>query len=327
MASLKSLLGAKDQALYAAEENLERGKIILWSPGTDFNNFCQGVCWTAPTNGTAVIEIWGAGGSGSRMCCCGFGLPGNPGAYARKTVYMNKGCYICGWVGMPCGNADALCFRGCSQATCLCWRGNGGRGGCMCAQGGRGGTSICSTTPSAYCCFRANGFCVTKTSGENCGIVCNYRRPECQDWVACAYGGDVNVGGMFSCVSYFGCYPECICSTTFHLAVPPGQYAECGGVVSFASERRSEFSRWGGGAHQHIAALNGMSRWPQQGIPWAYCWGFGGYCGCYENEGCTSFAPIGHPGMGATPCPGVRDHGTKGGQGAIRIRFIEEGGN
>ena len=79
MATLKSLIRSKDQALYGDEENLERGEIYSYTPGTDYNNFCQGVCWVAPANGTAVIEIWGAGGSGAKMCCCGFGLPGNPG--------------------------------------------------------------------------------------------------------------------------------------------------------------------------------------------------------------------------------------------------------
>jgi len=323
MATLKELLTSKDQALYPVdEENLERGHIYSYTPGTDYNNFCQGICWIAPANGTAVIEIWGAGGSGAEMCCCGFGLPGNPGAYAKKTISIQAGCYICGYVGKPCGNADDLCFRGCSQATCLCWRGNSGTGGCMCAQGGRGGTSICSTTPSGYCCFRANSFCVTRTNNNHCGIVCNYRE---SDWHACAYGGDINMGGCFSCVSFFGCHPSCPCYFHWHLAVPPAQFAKCGGLVTFNTENNNGFSQWSGhGMHQHIYALNALSRTPEKGTPWAYCWGAGKGCGCYNNEGCSSHVPIGHPGMGPFPCPQVRDHGRKGGDGAIRIRFIED---
>ena len=54
MATLKALLSSKDQALYGDEENLERGEIYSYTPGTDYNNFCQGVCWVAPANGTAV---------------------------------------------------------------------------------------------------------------------------------------------------------------------------------------------------------------------------------------------------------------------------------
>jgi hypothetical protein len=323
MATLKELLTSKDQGLYDDEENLERGEVYSFTPGTDYNNFCQGLCWCAPANGTAVIEIWGAGGSGAEMCCCGFGLPGNPGAYAKKTIQMNEGCYICGFVGMACGNATDLCFRGCSQATCLCWRGNGGQAGCMCAQGGRGGTSICSTTPSGYCCFRASGFCVTKTNNTHCGIVCNYRE---DDWHACAYGGDINYGGCFSCVSYFGCHPSCPCYFHWHLAVPPGQFAKCGGVVNFNTENNNGFSQWSGhGMHQHIYALNALSRTPDRGLPWAYCWSSGKGCGCYENEGCSRHVPVGHPGMGPFPCPGVRDHARAGGDGSIRIRFVREG--
>ena len=224
MATLKELLTSKDQGLYDDEENLERGEVYSFTPGTDYNNFCQGLCWCAPANGTAVIEIWGAGGSGAEMCCCGFGLPGNPGAYAKKTIQMNEGCYICGFVGKACGNATDLCFRGCSQATCLCWRGNGGQAGCMCAQGGRGGTSICSTTPSGYCCFRANGFCVTRTTGDNCGIACNYRD---SDWHACGYGGDINCCGQVGCSHFFGCYPMCPCQFYYSIPLPANMFV-CG---------------------------------------------------------------------------------------------------
>lgn len=322
MASLKSLLSSKNQGLYDFEENLERGEIYVFTPGTDYETFQQGVCWTAPADGTAVIEIWGAGGSGAKMCCCGFGLPGNPGAYAKKTIKMRSGCFLCGFVGKSCGNSNDLCFRGCSQATCLCWRGNDGQGGCMCAQGGRGGTAICSTTPSAYCCFRANGFCATGPFNANCGIICNYRSG---DWIACAYGGDVNIGCNFSCVSYFGCLPSCPCLFHFHLGVPPGQFAKCGGVVSFTAENNSEYANWSGqGPFQHIFAINALSRTPQNGQPWTYEWGAGRGCGCYDNEGCSRHAPIGHPGMGPFPCPNVRDHARSGGDGAIRIRFIED---
>lgn len=323
MASLKSLLGAKNTGLYNSDEELlERGSIYMFTPGTDYSPFNQGVCWTAPADGTAVIEIWGAGGSGARMCCCGFGLPGNPGAYAKKTIKMRAGCYICGQTGMPCGNADALCFRGCSDATGVCWRGNDGNSGCMCAQGGRGGLAICSTTPSGWCCYRANGYCGTGPFNDNCGLICNYQGPGF--WLACAYGGDVNQGGYFSCVSFLGCYPSCPCLFQWHLAVPPGQIAKCGGVVTFGTENNNEFANWSGqGEHQHLDAINGATRFPQSGVPWAYCWGFGGGCQCYENEGCSAHVPIGHPGFGTLPCPGVRDHGRKGGIGAIRIKFIE----
>ena len=33
--------------------------------------------------GEATIEMWGAGGSGARMCCCGGGIPGNAAGYPK----------------------------------------------------------------------------------------------------------------------------------------------------------------------------------------------------------------------------------------------------
>ena len=317
--SLKATNGFKSQAFWNQETNLERGTIHVYTPGNDFQSFpCCG-CFVAPSCGTAVIEIWGAGGSDSRMCCCGGGMPGNSGAYAKKTIRMGAGCYIYFYVGMACGNADSLCYRGCSEATCLCWFGNQGLNGCMCAQGGQGGISYCSTGTSMYCCYAANSWPATNL-GNGCGIVCN----NCSgSYQACAYGGDINLCSRISCVVYLGCLPSCVCNINWSMAIPAGQFSKCGGYVSYTTENNQDYANWVGvGQHNHIMALNAASRWPQQGMPWAYCWGFGGGCGCYENEGCTGFIPPGHPGMGPLPCPDVRDHARKGGSGMVRIKFI-----
>ena len=56
MASLKGLLTNRNPA-EMVEENLETGYIYVWSPGTNYTNFCNGVCWTAPAAGKAHIEI------------------------------------------------------------------------------------------------------------------------------------------------------------------------------------------------------------------------------------------------------------------------------
>ena len=79
MASLKGLLTTRNPA-EMIEENLETGYIYSYTSGTNYSKFCNGICWTARVDGTATIEVWGAGGSGARMCCCGDGLPGNAGA-------------------------------------------------------------------------------------------------------------------------------------------------------------------------------------------------------------------------------------------------------
>lgn len=317
--SFKDLVQIKGNGIYATEEHLERGRIWVFTPGNNYTNYQ--ICWRAPAKGTAVIEIWGAGGSGARMCCCGGGLPGNAGAYSKKTIQVNANCYVCGAVGFSCGNADAICFRGCSDPTGVTWTGNCGASGCMCAQGGAGGRSFCTTGSSLYCCFAANGYCARGPYNDNCGTICNYFNGI---WIACAYGGDVNRCGGFSCTAFMGCQGPCICSTTFHVATPPGYVAKCGGVVSFGAENNNEFSNWSGqGAHQHQSALNAQSRQPTHGVPWSYCWGFGGGCGCYENEGCYTGVGPGYPGTPPFPCGDVRDHGRRGGHGAIRIRFIE----
>lgn len=323
--SFKNLLGSKGASFYQSaddgETNLERGRIWSFTGGTDTSKSSGLVCWFAPARGTVILEVWGAGGSGARMCCCGFGLPGNAGAYSKKVLRVDEGQRICGCTGFSCGNADAICFRGCSEPSAVCYQSTNSGNGCMCAQGGRGGVSFCSTTPSAFCCFGANGFCRTGPFNDNCGIVCN----ACPGSLcATAFGGDVNVPGHFSCVAFFGCLPSCPCSTIQHVAVPAGMYARCGGVAVFTTEAGNGFSNWSGqGAHQHQSALNGLSRNPNGGVPWAYCWGFGGGCGCYENEGCSRHVPPGHPGTGAFPCPNVRDQGRAGGHGLIRIKFLE----
>jgi len=318
MASLRSLLGTKQDAFVSVtEENLEKGRIYVYTPGTNYSRLWCGFCFHPDTSGTAVVEIWGAGGSGAEMCCCGFGTPGNAGAYVRKTVSMAPGDFICGYIGQSCGNATALCFRGCSEATqvrfCI-----GGQETCACAEGGKGGLTYCSTNSSYYCCYRANGFCVTRTDNDNCGIVCN----QCSgSWIACAYGGDVNCPGKISCVSAFGCYPSCVCLFIDHVPTPAGMFSKEGAMMSYTRENNNDFAQWSGsGHHQHLGVL-GSGRFPRGGIPWATCWGASKACGCYENDGCVPVMPIGTGGRGPNPCPGVRDHAIRGGHGGVRIRF------
>ena len=51
----------------------------------------------------------------------------------------------------------------------------------------------------------------------------------------------------------------------------------------------------------------------------ASCWNSSKVCACYEAVGCVPFVP---PGQGATQamgCPDVRDVGSRGGLGYVRI--------
>lgn len=324
--SFKSIVQQRRPFIAYEEDLLEQGRIWAYTHGNVRTKMCGEVCWIAPANGQAVIEIWGAGGSGAKMCCCGGGIPGNPGAYSKKTIRVAAGCLITGSVGFSCGNADDLCFRGCSEGTGVCYRSSDQGNSCMCAQGGRGGTSYCSTGTSLYCCFTAGSFCTTGPFNANCGIVCNYGSGTAQ-CCADAFGGDVNCRGGFSRTSFFGCTPSCPCATYHHIAIPPGYFSTGGGEITYTLEGDSGFSNWTGMAIPgHLYGLNIAGKQPGRGIDGAHsCWTGGRFCGCYNGQGCIPFVPPGFPGAPPSPCPDHRDHAGRGGHGMIRIKFIQDG--
>ena len=321
MANLSELIRTKnvDDFLDTA---LEQGEIYAYASNHDTGHVPR-FCWKPPTAGTACIEIWGPGGSGARMCCCGFGIPGNSGAYARKQlVFSNDNyadSYLCGCIGYSCGNTD-LCFRGCSNPTCTLWSTDAGNTtNLICVQGGKGGFAYCSTSTNGYCCFRQGGFCGTDGFNTCCGIICNHRAG---DWIPTASGGDTNCPGLISCTQFFRHQPNCPCAEMHMIAGPPGMNATKGIFAYVANDTDSFISQWSGGNGEHQYTIGALSRNPGHGQPWAYCWSGANNCGCYENEGCIIYTPPGHGGRPPHPCAGVRDHGGRGGHGAIRIRFI-----
>lgn len=321
MASLRTLLTNKNSSSLT-ETNLERGTIYSFTPANQYGGNLFAFCWTAPATGIAVVEAWGASGSGARMCCCGGGLPGNPGAYSKKTLCVTAASsYVCGSIGQSCGNADALNYRGRSQNTGLCWVTTACGNGCICAEGGIGGYSICSTGSPLYCCYLAANYCTTLTNA-GCGIVCNFGSGAQAGCCAASYGGDTNCFGGFSCVHWRGCSPVCNCCFIYHVATSPGIYAKDGAVISYSIEQDVEFSKWSGqGYHSFIHALNAASKRPVSGNPYTACWAGMTACGCYENTGCMPFMAVGIPGLPPVPCGDVRDHGLRGGHGAVKIRF------
>ena len=85
--SLTALLQTKYDYPLANETNLETGQLFTFYPSNQYStNFWCHICWKPPANGIATIEVWGAAGSGAEMCCCGGGIPGNPGGYSRKVL-------------------------------------------------------------------------------------------------------------------------------------------------------------------------------------------------------------------------------------------------
>ena len=315
MATLSSLL--KTRQVGIVETNIDVGHISVYTQGSQASCLNTGFCWKSPGTGTAVIEVWGSGGSSARMCCCGAGLPGNAGAYSKKTIAVNASSYICGCTGRAyCGLA--LTDRSCGDPTGLCWIGSTGNG-CMCAQGGKGGTSFCMTSCSPWCCFGAAGYCGYLQAANYCGYVCNMCN---SSWVACGYGGDVNCCGMLSCVYFGGCYSDCTCYFHYYVPLAPGQVSTKGTMVGFIAANDSAMGKWSGaGLHHYLAALGSVSKFPGHGSPLTACWNSATYCGCYDTTACNRHVPIGGGAPPSYPCYEVRDNGVIGGDGAVRIRF------
>ena len=361
MARLTDLLGNRE---LVKEQQLERGRIFVFSEGNMYTSFCNCVCWRPPGVGCVVIDVWGASGSGAKMCCCGSGIPGNPGSFARKCICVCPDNYIYAYIGRSCNNSDALCFRGCSESTCVCWFGcapyplarypemwndcrSGGRQGgrcnipcidpsigvcqaagattgCICAQGGRGGVTYCQTDNfprgMQLHCWGTNGWCAQKIGGaDGCLLVCNYCFNEGR---FCAYGGDINCCGGFSCTSFLGCLPNCTCQFQYHVKTSPFVFSEEGAQFTYTPPNDEPTTKWAGGtAYAHLNALAQVSRSPQ-GNNYQTCWGALWSCGCYNMQGCHPFNPYGVPGWAPQPCPNVRDHAGRGGMGALRIKYI-----
>lgn len=322
MARLTDLLSTRE--IMANQQNLEKGRVFTVTPSTMYTCIRDDTnwCWTSPGCGVLEIEMWGAAGGGSRMCCCGGGLPGNAPGYTRKCMAVFCNTAICACPGMAC-NAHDLCFSGCGLPSYLRWCNArdlcGYSNGCMCAQGGRGGTSWCSTGTSVYCCFVAGGFCHT-LFGNSCGIVCN----QCPGaWIGCGYGGDTNCCG---CISYMHFFCNLgnprPCYVHQFVAYAPGVFSDQGGVIASMAEEDPEFTQWSGtGLLQHQYAQNALSRSPVSGISWVTCYASSQSCGCYEMYGCMPFNSYGVGGLPSYPCPDVRDHGKRGGHGAIRLTY------
>jgi len=344
MARLSRLLETKTVSeRTASDSNLQKGEIYVYSPGgwMNFRDAGSGphFCWSASDYGVAVIEAWGASGSGARQCCCAASVPGNPGAYARKTIRVAPGDFVCGFVGNACGNASALCFRNCGEATTILWRSGRFCSNCICAMGGRSGHAFCTASVSMFCCFLCCCFAGTAFPNAGCGIICNYQdfggagsncgiggpTGSCcaaDRWMACAYGGDINRIGGFSCVEFYHCNACCICCQINYVKTSPYVFSEEGAIVRVNADF-TDAARVSWYSHAFMNNLSGVSKSPTQGHPYVYCWNSGSImCGCYETNGCMSFAGIGVPGLGGMTCNDVRDHGTRGGPGAVRIQYI-----
>lgn len=320
MANLDTLLARRSARGNRGQERT-RGGTQFFFTHTNVTGVCNySACcyaWVSPGTGFAVIELWGASGSGGLMCCCsGGGIPGNPGAYSRIQVAVTASSTVCGFVGCsPTGGS--LCYAGRSQCSVACLSSTSNNA-TVTATGGFGGYTNCSTSTAHYCCLVAAGFNHTLTN-TYCGILCNVGGPNAAV-AATASGGDVNLSGGISCLRTWDCCQYWKCNMEVTVATSPGIFSnKCSPCFRFF---KSEFPGFGI-AHNSWAEMEaGMSVMNGQQPYNHNCYSSMQPCGCYEHDGCF-LNPTGVPGITGSPCPGVRSSGGKGGHGAVRITFYQ----
>lgn len=158
----------------------------------------------------------------------------------------------------------------------------------------------------------------TSAGGAGCFTVCNL------PCMGRAYGGDINCCGGVSCTTFRHCQSCCTQIHQDHIAVPPGIISEVGTMLTYNKETEGDTQQGltGTGLHQLYNAINIAGRQPTVGGYRYACFASMKACGCYEAWGCTPMVPYGVGGPGSTACSSVRDHGLRGGLGAVRIKFI-----
>ena len=326
MANLSDIVASRAAYVGGTETNLEDGEIYVWVGTHDESEaFRCNICWQPGVAGTATIEIWGAGGTGSKQCCCANNVPANSGSYAKMTVEMNSSDCVCGFVGMSCRHNDGLCFEGCSQATCIRVEHLGGCT-CMCAQGGQGARVHCSTSTAIACCF-----------GSQYGLYCSYVNDYCRLYCNCCWNqwGCSNIAGSMTgvsnntckpsrwgCVCFYHCNACCDCTHVYYVPTAPATFSTEGATIIYTGIGDTvQQVKPGSGIGNVIAGLAAASRGGMHGHTNAHCWNGNRGCACYINWQCATYLPYGMAGFGTHVCDNVRDYGHRGGPGAIRIRF------
>jgi len=173
-----------------------------------------------------------------------------------------------------------------------------------------------------FCCFRSCNFCGSRIGNSGCGIICNISSNF--DFIADIDSDGIPLNqcyrGEISCMFFGHCNSEC---KRYHkpiVAVPPGIFSQEPSYITYfmdccCADRAA--AAWGG----FKQALMGMSTTRSYVADQGYCWDSGVYCGCYDVIGCMPMIPPGIPAPGSSPCTSAKDHGQRGGHGAIKIRF------
>lgn len=150
------------------------GKELTFVPmcgNSQDTNYCRNLmcCWVVPPGTTCItFEIWGAGGGGAGTCCCMWGIPGQSGAWAKKTVTGTLGgCVYTMFAGYQacCSPTPSCGYRGCQSYVTGYGLTN------FCAEGGYGGCAWCFPWTNVGCgfYFPITGCCACYF-GADCGV-------------------------------------------------------------------------------------------------------------------------------------------------------------
>lgn len=311
-----SIVDPYDINFVLADSNLEKGCIT-----TIASSWCSTeYCWTAPASGMAEIEIWGAGGNGAGICCCGMGVPGNPGAYAKKIVQLEAGSFICGLAAnAPPQNVTCVSPVGGVTTADVCISPSEIIN--MSAESGDSAKVACdAAVGSMYTCLRTFYGLTGTEEGTGCGWVCNWNgtTPLPQ-----AIGGDINCAGGVSKIFIGDCSSFATTTHCNYTAIPPGLVNKTGLHLKsiFATGTCvSESSE-----HGYVAALMSLGQAPGPSHTMlGYCYASDRWCTCYKHIGCVPYLPPTIPAVAPLLCGGMIGTGMRGGGGKVRIRFIAD---
>ena len=340
MASLSSIVTSRNVIHHNVleETNIETGIISMLIPHstqyTDHHSLTRS--YSSPNvTGTVTVEIWGASGSAAGQRCCGLSIPGNPGAYSRKTFTLNGNTLnFTTTIGVAC-TEENLCYKGTSGPTCLCWC-LGSANGTMCAGGGRGGVWWCSDgSRTTFCCAIEALHCHTifsdlphpynpgrtgATDGAGCGMICNIK---VAGDIPTASGGDLNLSGGISCSLFGQCNQCCNISNIYFVKTSPYRFSKEGAmIVNQQDECNMRYNFGGGGPSDLLHVLGFAGRVPTPG-PLFNCWGATRNCGCNSTANrFQDIMPYGVPANagGASQESGY-SYGNRGGPGAVKVVY------
>jgi len=366
MASLKEIVGNKAKDFVTQEQNIENGEIYVFQRnrqaneglncGGPTNENCQ-YCWISPGVGTVQLEVWGAGGSAGRQCCCGNGMPGNPGAYVRKTFCVDACTVIFAQLGLACCE-NQLCVKACSESTCVVMCSPSGlfRSGignecevCICAEGGWGGLSLCTGDSSPFYCYRCfSSFLSAHNRAGRQPYLCNSHYLNCDSGIELGCGVNCNVGGWMDPRRAFGGDINCnsgdvcdlngpnwsclrigdcggaSCNGANTIAIPPGYGSEHGTAFTFNHSCGGMTQpSTGGGQIKLMGLLTMLGRHAGIGAPTnSFSYSNNRTCACYEQTQCAFYLPPGIPAAGTNVAPTVIDNGYRGGSGGMKIKYL-----